>query len=492
MTLLSKKAQPEPATEIKAYRFLPIDPLPTEVLQDIFVLVIPFEISKERNIALCRLTWVSSRWRRIVRRLPFLWSSLAISVSVDIDFEWKWRMVDEWIQLSGNRHLSFALSETPACRLAGPRRYLCTTLHRRVLRRYSERIHYLEGVTPYIFRNISRSPLQNLHSLVFDNTSKKFNPLTLLSSLPSFSPNLRRLGLHDNMLYLRNLRSIPSLTNLTHLSTSLVLGFGAWMQTLSVFPNLQVAIIHYDSIRPGPPSDPDHSTIKTITLPRLTSLTVFFASTRFMDIGIFLHLNMPLLKTLRLGSFSLGRFTTASFTEEVMEGIYHRLKTVRHLSLIFSYLSGSDILNFLHYLPDLETLDIQECLDFEKLIFDFREMQKRSLIPFLPSLRRITYDIRQPIDIDFAGLRDDLTTFALRRLPDSDAEQDSPENSLHIEFYFGELALHMHPLVEASMCFEAQSLSRSFVFWNEGFGNRENRWKYRLEGENGKWIEGVK
>ncbi|PPQ72257.1 hypothetical protein CVT26_006984 [Gymnopilus dilepis] len=474
-----------------------IDRLPPELLQEILVLVVPFENSTHRNLALLRLTWVCPLWRAVLRQRRSLWSTLAIKIPLNLAADLALSMIHEWVGLASHRPLSFFLVQSFACRFGGKTCAFCSRIYVEIFQKYSERIHLVAGLTPHLFHNFSRSPLPNLRGLAFDYTGRKSKrPSTVLSTpLIIFAPNLQRLDIQNISINFSNVGLGPRFSSVTRLSIRRVIGLTTLLRIFVNFPNLEYAVIHYLSY-PDAMTDSDISVAGIVTMPKLTNLTVFFSRPQPIDLSVFHNLDMPLLKILRIGSFQVNQFQTLPLAVEVTETIYQRLRTVRHLSLIFNNLSGPDITNFLLRFPDLETLDLQECADFEKLISEFKDIQERSLVPFLPALRKITFDISKLYDKSSAsrllesslqfGLTEfslDLTAFALKRLADSDQEQDLPTNALHVEFYLSGVASRFYSLLEEEMRFDAKNLSCSFVFWEEEFGARETRWQYRLEGE---------
>ncbi|KAF8896863.1 hypothetical protein CPB84DRAFT_1781627 [Gymnopilus junonius] len=315
-----------------------------------------------------------------------------------MDFKWECT-IDNWVRHAGDLPLSFALSESRACRVNRPSRCSrCRQLQARIFEKYSDRIYHLEGVTSHLFETLSKKSLKNIHSPIFDVPYPIVEASQLWNINPRFSPNFRQLrlaGTKDTYMAL-GLGTCPR--NLTHL-TGHVVGRVSRTFFFHVFPNLQGAVVHYSSLAYHNPATLANE--ETVTLPQLTTLTVFFPKDSAIDLTNFLSLNMPLLITLRLGSFSLRSFALMSFAEKSMKHIYHRLKNVQQLSLIFNYVSGHEFMDLLFHLPDLEKLDIQDSINIGEIVSNFRDLQDRLIIPFLPSLRTITLDINRLIDIDF-------------------------------------------------------------------------------------------
>ena len=396
-----------------------------------------------------------------------------------------WQMVDEWIERSAGLRLFLALEDSPGCDYDWLVCAACQQLYQRVFKKYFSRIQHLEGVTRHLFTQFSSEPypMVELQSLVFNVISVKAGRKRW-SSLSSFTPNLVQLSLHDTISQPYSLASLPPLRNLTHLSTR-IYGYKAWIEHFRLCPRLQKAVIYYCRISPFQML-PDSFDKGAVSLLKLTSLTVIFANDGTgVDLGMFYCMDMPSLLTLRLGSFHLRGFIIPAGRPPPM--VLDHVKTVQRLSLIFNNLSRPEFLDFLLNLPDLEILDIQDCLDIEQVFSDLQIADEEySHTPFLPRLRTIILDIRQVVEIDFKVLQAHLDGFLTGR------RNNDRGCSLHIKFYFSGPALKAFRTFRYGMKFKLQGFSHEFVFWDQDVGWSGSRWKYRLDTEEGRWVEGIR
>ncbi|KAF8958712.1 hypothetical protein BDZ97DRAFT_1840893 [Flammula alnicola] len=467
-----------------------IEDLPPEVLRDIFLASIPHEITEHRNLAVLRLCWVSSAWRDTAMQLSRLWSSLMIHIGPEWDKDFFWAMIDEWLERAGARPIVLRVRDTHKPSTSPCQ--ACMRLKTDVLRKYSHKIYHLEGISPHMLRGIWDYRLEDLQCLTLQDADDRGN----ISVLSSFAPNLRRLAVDH---YVHEFRSSPidiisdqTYHQLTHL-TACVAGYRTLLRILTACPNLEGAVFHCK--QPGwtfPAPQFENPVATTLTLSSLSTLTIVLTSQHHIDLRIFRCLDLPLLTTLRLGSFHQSLFTFEF--EDDDHNALKQISGIRRLSLFFdSYTSVDKFIlgNFLLQLPDLEVLDIQDCLDLQKFFDGLNQCQINSQFSLLPHLQTLSLDIRKDREFDF--MRDGaFGEFLASR---SSTRSSSGESRgiyrapFRVIFYVNKDVAHRYaPIVAKSRDI---NLPVELAVWDEDIGNIGSRWKYRLEEEEGQWVEGI-
>ncbi|KDR66315.1 hypothetical protein GALMADRAFT_217157 [Galerina marginata CBS 339.88] len=480
----------------------PINRLPIEILWEIFSAVIPYQLSCARNIAILRLCWVSSQWRRTAMGLSSIWASLTIPLPeitsylpdlIDEESEF-WGIVDQWFQRAGNLPLSLDLVESPDCSHdPSVRCFPCLQLLRNAIRKYSDKVHHLEGVTPHLLQRISKHHFENLHSLILDVDYHDVSRSSLLS-LPSFAPNLRRLSL-DRVFdtTLENVQASIRLWNdLTHVTTR-ISGLRTLLEILRACPYLQSAVFHYDNhsrLQATHLQDIKVEFANPVVLPCLITLTIVLSKDESLSLTVFRFLEMPALTSFRLGSFHQPEFGFDSPRPQDLTYIYRQMRNLRRLSLIFNALSRRGLMELLLQLPNLEELDLQDCIDIGNFFSDLNRTQETSTTPFLPWLRLVTLDFREVPESNLDNFH--LSTFFLARLR-PDVDEYHWDNSFRIKIFMsGKAAQVYRPLVRKGKRKILKGIPIEFIFWDRNIGSRGNRWKFRLDSEDEKPLHGTR
>ncbi|KDR73305.1 hypothetical protein GALMADRAFT_142419 [Galerina marginata CBS 339.88] len=475
--------------------------LPVEILEEIFLLVIPADLSHARNAAVLHLCWVSSLWRRTAMEMSSIWTSLTIQLPPVPNSKARsknkmfWRIVKEWIERARDLPLSFALIESPHCGAPAPCP-ACVQLCTHVMGRYSNEVEYLEGLTPHLFESLSYHTFERLHALICD-LSRYNIQYEFLAAIASFAPNLRRIALDSSSSHVLSFPNIQASVQIwkqiTHISTR-IFNYTMLSDVLKACPRLQGAVFHCDTdpwLSFGSSAPLVQSASSPIILPYLTNLTIVLYRGRPLHPGLFRDMDMPALGTFRLGSFRESDFGFDYRSLEGLSRVHRGMRHLRRLSIFFLYLSEhSGLVELLSQLSDLQELDIQDCINFDGFFTQLNVMQERSMIPLLPRLCLLSLDFRgvphESIDSE------DLAFFLRSRFGLDDPESSKPNSFQALIFLSGSAAQIYRSLASPANRTWLKGVPVQFFFWDADIGCRGTRWKYRLQPEEGTWPEGVR
>jgi hypothetical protein len=254
-------------------------------------------------------------------------------------------------------------------------------------------------------------------------------------------------------------------------------------ELFSAFSNLEAIVLYYQefSLFRAPLLD---TTEHEILLPKLSTLTIVLVSQFSLDPYLFRYLKMPALQTFRVGSFHEKTFSFFSHLQTDLLHGYEQISGIRRLSFFFDSLAGDPGMEeFFSNVPDLEELDIQDCLDYEDLFARLTLHRKQcqtglvhSHLPVLPRLRTLTLDIRQMEAFELGN--PDFMEFISTQLV--------LEPLFRVFVYVsGQAPAIYEPMVRTA---KEAGLPIDLVVWDEEFGSRGDRWKYRMQGEVGRWV----